>query len=314
MSPAAVMAVGEPQSQPAQGDARVQPSAMEPKARLYRRMALDMACTAALGLAVLLVNVLARPYRRGFFCDDDSIGYPYKARVQVSDTVVAVVGLLLPPLVVLATEATRRGWSARGDAELLGWRPPLWLCRLYCVAGVFVVGAAFSQLVVDSAKYLVGRLRPHFLDVCQPTHVCSGHEYVVDYTCSGPDAAVIEEARLSFPSGHAALSFYAAVFTVMYLQAEVTWTGSLVLKHSLQAALVILAWYTALSRVTDHMHHWSDVLAGGCIGSLAAVLAVVFMSDLSGRRRTRGGQELTALLSKPSSVYVPAARAEHALP
>ena len=54
------------------------------------------------------------------------------------------------------------------------------------------------QLVtMQTAKRVVGRLRPHFLSACMPVGLnCSAanYEYVVDYTCSGnPD--VIREAR-----------------------------------------------------------------------------------------------------------------------
>jgi len=40
-----------------------------------------------------------RPFQRGFFCDDDSIKYPYKDNT-VSWQAVGVVGLLLPAITV----------------------------------------------------------------------------------------------------------------------------------------------------------------------------------------------------------------------
>jgi len=60
----------------------------------------------------------------------------------------------------------------------------------------------------------------------------------------------------------------------LYLQARMTWRGSKLLRHLLQFVFIMVAWYTALSRVSDYKHHWSDVLAGSLIGSICALVVV----------------------------------------
>lgn len=63
--------------------------------------------------------------------------------------------------------------------------------------GVFLFGCAVSQSFTDIAKVSVGRMRPHFLDVCKPdfsTIDCSVG-YITNYTCTGRDSEV-QEARL----------------------------------------------------------------------------------------------------------------------
>lgn len=42
----------------------------------------------------------------------------------------------------------------------------------------------------------------------------------------------------------------------------------------IQFAIFITAWYTALTRINDNMHHYSDVLAGSIIGTSFAILMV----------------------------------------
>lgn len=42
----------------------------------------------------------------------------------------------------------------------------------------------------------------------------------------------------------------------------------------IQFAIFISAWYTALTRITDNMHHCTDVLAGSIIGTSFAVIMV----------------------------------------
>jgi hypothetical protein len=53
-----------------------------------------------------------------------------------------------------------------------------------------------------------------------------------------------------------------------------TWSGTRVLRHTLQFLVLMLSWFTALSRVSDFKHHWSDVLAGYTLGAIAALLMV----------------------------------------
>lgn len=86
----------------------------------------------------------------------------------------------------------------------------------------------------------------------------------------------------SLYEGHCCVIFpilYYFIFLIglvlqMYLQIRMTWEGSELLKHLLQFLAVMAAWTTALTRVSDYMHHWSDVLAGIVIGTLFGILTV----------------------------------------
>lgn len=63
------------------------------------------------------------------------------------------------------------------------------------------------------------------------------------------------------------------------------WRGSKLLKHFIQYLLILLAWYTCLSRISDYKHHWSDVLAGGVLGSTVAIVISKYCTDLFDARR-----------------------------
>lgn len=93
------------------------------------------------------------------------------------------------------------------------------------------------QMVSGLCKVTAGRLRPHFMSVCQPNLTDSScgrwerPQYVTNFTCSGnlqlfPEPAEREqrlaEARLSFLSGHASLSWYGGVFSAGYIQTSAT--------------------------------------------------------------------------------------------
>ncbi|XP_070700885.1 uncharacterized protein [Pempheris klunzingeri] len=163
-----------------------------------------------------------------------------------------------------------------------------YISALYKQVGVFIFGCAISQSFTDIAKVSVGRMRPHFLDVCKPdfsTINCS-LGYITDYQCQGPESKV-QEARKSFFSGHASFSMYTMLYLVFYLQSRFTWHGARLLRPLTQFTLIMMSFYTGLSRVSDHKHHPTDVLAGFIQGALVAYCIVFFVSDLfkpKGRR------------------------------
>ncbi|KAA8584456.1 hypothetical protein FQN60_008241, partial [Etheostoma spectabile] len=170
---------------------------------------------------------------------------------------------------------------------------------VYKAIGTFVFGAAMSQSLTDIAKYSIGRLRPHFLDVCKPDWKlinCSSGDYIENFTCTG-DAKMVNEGRvwctitdiswspitalrqLSFYSGHSSFSMYCMLFLALYLQARLQAEWARLLRPTLQFFLIAASVYTGLSRVSDYKHHWSDVLCGLLQGALMAILVVFCVSD-----------------------------------
>lgn len=60
----------------------------------------------------------------------------------------------------------------------------------------------------------------------------------------------------------------------LYIQSRFTWRGARLLRPLLQFTLLMMAFYTGLSRVSDHKHHPTDVLAGFVQGALVAYCIV----------------------------------------
>lgn len=77
---------------------------------------------------------------------------------------------------------------------------------------------------------------------------------------------------------HSALnSLFALVFLLplqFYLQSRFTWRGARLLRPLTQFTLIMMSFYTGLSRVSDHKHHPTDVLAGFVQGALVAYCVV----------------------------------------
>ncbi|XP_055132872.2 phospholipid phosphatase 2-like [Symphalangus syndactylus] len=77
-------------------------------------------------------------------------------------------------------------------------RPPSssYVAAVYKVLGTFLFGAAGSQSLTDLAKYVIGRLRPNFLAVCDPdwSRINCSVYVQLEKVCRG-NAADVTEAR-----------------------------------------------------------------------------------------------------------------------
>jgi diacylglycerol diphosphate phosphatase/phosphatidate phosphatase len=88
-----------------------------------------------------------------------------------------------------------------------------------------LITAAVFQVFI---KWLIGGLRPHFLDVCKPdiTRAQGGYNdagfdgiYYTKAICTG-DQAQINDALESMPSGHTTAAFAGFIYLYLYLNAK----------------------------------------------------------------------------------------------
>ncbi|XP_022837521.1 putative phosphatidate phosphatase [Spodoptera litura] len=249
--------------------------------RLIWKIILDFLVLACVAFPILGLALWATPYHRGYDLNDMSIRLPYKDQL-VSVSALAGAGFAFMVCTILLVEIVRdKKGKGAGERFLSGSVMPGWVWESYRSIGVFAFGASCQQLTSDFAKYVIGRLRPHFYEVCMPFPIANSSAnilgYINDYTCGGSDTAKIQEARLSFPSSHASFSMYCAVFFIFYIQEKGKWRGSKLLRHAIQYAVLISAWFVGLSRVQDNMHHWSDVAAGFLIGATFASLVFIYV-------------------------------------
>ncbi|XP_075397157.1 phospholipid phosphatase 1 isoform X1 [Tenrec ecaudatus] len=240
-------------------------------------VALDVLCVLLAGLPLLVLNFgQMYPFQRGFFCNDNSIKYPYHDST-VTTTALCTVGLGFPISSMILGETLSVYFNLVHSNSFMGNN---YVATMYKTIGTFLFGAATSQSLTDIAKYSIGRLRPHFLDVCDPDWSkinCSGG-YIENYVCRG-NPGKVKEGRLSFYSGHSSFSMYCTLFVALYLQARMKRDWARLLRPTLQFGLIATAIYVGLTRVSDYKHHWSDVLTGLFQGAVVAILVVVYVSD-----------------------------------
>eukprot|EP00794_Sanderia_malayensis_P008194 gene8195-9072_t len=228
---------------------------------------------AVIIVALLCVVTFARPpFNRGFFCNDESIQKPYVTKQAVPTNVLIAVGIILPIIIIYLSDVTNyllysKPFNLKSDETKVSFLGCLqvraWIYRMHARVWYFAIGGIVTVFFTNIGKHMVGRLRPHFLAVCKPNYSL--------FNCTDGK---------SFPSGHSSFSAYVAIFVCLYLQYAMRSRGIKLLAPVIQAGLVGLALFTALGRISDYFHHWSDVLAGLIIGTLVAFYMIFAIMDL----------------------------------
>ncbi|KAL1629973.1 putative phosphatidic acid phosphatase beta [Diplodia seriata] len=143
-----------------------------------------------------------------------------------------------------------------------------------------VITAAVFQVFL---KWLIGGLRPHFLDVCKPNVPLNGlntgnglRNIMYDRTICTGDQDEIDDSLESFPSGHTTAAFGGFVYLSLYLNAKLKvaanyhpamWKLIAIMAPLLGATLI------GGALTIDEYHNWYDVLAGAIIGTMMSFVS-----------------------------------------
>ncbi|CAH1796030.1 unnamed protein product [Owenia fusiformis] len=233
-------------------------------------------CVGTNTVAVLIVSLwlpivsygmrLLSPVRRGFWCDDETIRYPFSRHGTVSTGMLFGCGIGIPIGFILLNEMIRYAFRRPYPCGTPCMK--LQITTTGRVIGIFMFGSLLTLTITDIMKMSSGRLRPCFLYMCRPNvnlANCTG--FITDYECENKSPWVAE-MRKSFPSGHASFAMYSMMFLVLYIEKRIPFSVGYLSKIILQSVCLILAVFTGLSRTVDHMHHWEDVVVGLLLGAV----------------------------------------------
>ncbi|CAG0918075.1 unnamed protein product [Notodromas monacha] len=233
----------------------------------------DGAVMSVLAVILAYYSFVPDPVKRGFFCHDEHLNYPY-VESTVPSMKLYVAATVIPFVVVAIFE-----WLHASAAKTVRRQ---YVQRIYIYFVVwFTFGALITSVITQALKISVGRLRPHFFTVCAPDFVsleplCARGIYVTEYNCTREMSEMkSREIRVSFPSAHSSYGFHAAVFLILYLQIR-----SVLLKPLLQISFIGAAAMVGVSRVGDYKHFPSDVLAGAFIGTICAFFSWIAVTPV----------------------------------
>ncbi|BAO49386.1 phosphatidic acid phosphatase type 2 [Alphaentomopoxvirus acuprea] len=227
-----------------------------------------------LSILYYFINNYIEITQRGFFCNDLTIKYPYKDQT-ITEIHLIIIGIILPIILISITEIVLK--SIRNDSAIQIIKSIINILLIYFILGFYIL------LITDIIKINIGRLRPYFIEVCNPEIIINNNkytcvtmdkkyinEYQLHYNCKNNDYT--KEARLSFPSKHSSFIAYTMIFTVLYLHNNIN--KYIITKSLVQFILIIFMIIIGVSRVVDYWHHWEDVLCGYIIGIIGAIGAI----------------------------------------
>ncbi|XP_059345791.1 phospholipid phosphatase-related protein type 3 isoform X2 [Ammospiza nelsoni] len=249
---------------------------------------LPIVASSVVTLYFLELTDLFKPAKVGFQCHDRALSMPY---VETNEELIPLLMLLslafaAPAASIMVGEGMvyclqsrlKGRAGAEGSINAGGCNFNSFLRRTVRFVGVHVFGLCATALVTDVIQLATGYHAPFFLTVCKPNYTllgtpCDANPYITQDICSGTDKHAILSARKTFPSQHATLSAFAAVYVSMYFNSIISDSTKL-LKPILVFAFAIAAGICGLTQITQYRSHPADVYVGFLIGAgIAAYLA-----------------------------------------
>nr|XP_023024143.1 phospholipid phosphatase 1-like isoform X2 [Leptinotarsa decemlineata] len=141
----------------------------------------------------------------GFYCGDPLFSHKYTGDT-VTLEILGITAVLLPVIMILITETLIHQSFKRIN-----------IFTAYLLLRDCLVGTVAVLFLTSMAKVLLGEHRPHFFYVCEPDTArnCTEGTFVKSFTCTSTKHSFneIADSSLSFPSGHASISWFIGMFT-----------------------------------------------------------------------------------------------------
>ncbi|KRY74137.1 Lipid phosphate phosphatase-related protein type 4 [Trichinella pseudospiralis] len=161
-------------------------------------------------------------------CNDATLAMPNlnpnQFLLYVSYDALYCVSFIIPPFVILLGELMFWLFSTKPrkvvHANCREFTVHLFTRRLLRFISVYIFGALIVCILIDTVKLMTGFHRPYFLTQCNPNYekyckppLMLSPDMNPSYACNVVHDADFRSAWLSFPSLHAGLSSFAAIFT-----------------------------------------------------------------------------------------------------
>lgn len=219
----------------------------------------DWLCTIAL-LLIISLSTRNSGYQRQFSLVDTSIQHTYAVQERVPFWAALLAAGVAPAAIIVCI-----GFF---------WRKSFWDVHNGLLGLLSALG--LTTVLTELIKISVGRPRPDFISRCQPLPGSVDMLYGLSNitACSVSEGHIIADGFKSFPSGHASFAFAGLGFLSIYLAGKLRLFDrrGFIIKAWIVFVPLIGAAGVSISRTMDYRHHASDVVVGGLLGFLVALL------------------------------------------
>lgn len=221
---------------------------------------------------------------RGFFPNDESLMHPLKP--ETIDWKILLILTAIMPAVVIAMVEFLVAFNDKNKSKVqLTQRISIPLYAYQILKSLYLhwLVLVVTFFMTDVLKFRIGRLRPHFLTVCQldMEKLNDTTAFINDSSlCRGAKSA-ISIARQSFPSGHSSMSMSAVTSLIIFAHCKL-WKKRPGLRLPVEAVslgLLAVVVYVASSRLIDYWHHPLDICAGVAIGFIVTIVLYYSQSN-----------------------------------
>uniref|UniRef100_A0A0K3CBR4 Phosphatidic acid phosphatase type 2/haloperoxidase domain-containing protein n=1 Tax=Rhodotorula toruloides TaxID=5286 RepID=A0A0K3CBR4_RHOTO len=233
-------------------------------------------------LTIILVAIIGyftdyAGYKREFSLTDTSIQHTFATKERISFGECIVYAGVIPAVVIILVS--------------LIWRRSFWDMHNGLLG--LLLSVSLTTVFTQVVKVTVGRPRPDLIDRCQPVSGASNHAVYGLATvalCTVQTGHIIDDGFKSFPSGHSSFAWAGLGYFALYLAGKMhlfdqRGSSASALGRTAGADLTfasIKSWIAitppigatliAVSRTMDYRHHATDVIAGGILGALIAIM------------------------------------------
>ncbi|KAM6918881.1 phospholipid phosphatase-related protein type 4-like [Xenentodon cancila] len=281
---------------------------------------LPILASSVVSLYFLELTDIFQPVHSGYSCNDRSLSLPYILPRQEVCPLPLLFSLAFaaPTVTILIGEAilycylSRRSSVLQTEANInaAGCNFNSYIRRAVRFIGVHIFGLCVTALTTDILQLSTGQHTPFWLDVCKPNltsiNISTCDEaFILEDICSGQDTGLINAGRKSFPSQHATLAAFAAVYVSMYFNTVLTDSAKL-LKPLLVFSFVMLAILAGLTRIIQFRNHPVDVYFGWILGAAVAVyLGLYAVGNFQPSEDHSRGQPPPPVLREPPLASLP---------
>ncbi|KAM6948266.1 phospholipid phosphatase-related protein type 4 [Aplochiton taeniatus] len=288
---------------------------------------LPILASSVVSLYFLELTDVFEPVHSGYSCSDRSLSLPYVLPRQEVCPLLLLFSLAFagPAVTILVGEAILYCCSARrssvlkteGSINAAGCSFNSYIRRAVRFVGVHVFGLCVTALITDILQLSTGAHTPYWLEVCKPNltqlNLSCDDSFILEDICSGHDLSLITAGRKSFPSQHATLAAFAAVYISMYFNAVLTESSKL-LKPLLVFSFIMVAVMAGLTRIIQFRNHPVDIYCGWLLGGAIALYLGVYAVGNFKPTEDRSRQQQPPLVSLPSLNQSQANSSHHNLP